>query len=97
MNRSIIVVRDTRSHCYRVIRVHWDGGPTLTSWLRTEYADHNRALELVWQGHRSSIDEAYEPAEHIVFRVLSSAKRWCEYGETLAYHNGKGWRFEGRG
>ena len=96
MNRSIIVVRDTRSHCYRVIRVHWDGGPTLTSWLRTEYADHNRALELVWQGHRSSIDEAYEPAEHIVFRVLSSAKRWCEY-ETLAYHNGKGWRFEGRG
>jgi hypothetical protein len=67
----------------------------LTSWLRTEYADHNRALELVWQGHRSSIDEAYEPAEHMVFRVLASAKSWCEY-ETLAYHNGKRWRFEGK-
>lgn len=96
MNRTIIVVRDTRPHCYRTIRIHWGGGPGLTSWLRAEYTSHRQALELIWAGHRSSIDEAYEPAEHMVFRVLASARSWCEY-ETFAYHNGKGWRFEHRG
>ena len=96
MNRTIIIVRDTRPHCYRVIRIDLDGGPTLTSWLKTEYASYEKAMELIRAGNRSSIDEAYEPAEHTVFRVLSSARNWCEY-ETLAYHNGKRWRFEGVG
>jgi hypothetical protein len=94
MNRTVIIVKDRST--YRSIRIHWNYGQPLEDWLRSEHASWASALDLVWLGHRSTIEkphrEAYGLPEHREFTRLRDAKAWCEH-ITLAYHNGKRWRF----
>jgi hypothetical protein len=100
MNRTVIIVKD--KSVYRTIRLHWEDGQKVMDWLNKDYGTIEKALELVWRGHRSTIAESYAELGHQftstephleTFKTLRDAKAWCEY-KTLAYHNGKRWRFE---
>jgi len=95
MNRSVVIVKSPKKREYAVIRIHWNYGQPLADWLVTEYGSWHEAYELICQGHRSTIEEAHQAPEHQVFRTLRNAKEWCEH-LTLAYHDGKRWRFEHR-
>lgn len=103
MNRTVIIAKDfVKSRpVYRTIRLHWEYGQPVEDWLNKDYGTSDRALLLIWRGHRSTISESHldlgrkfthkEP--HLEsFKTLREAKAWCEY-KTLAYHNGKRWTF----
>lgn len=94
MNRTIIVVKQ-KPNLYRLIRLHWNFGQPVADWLVAEYPTHVDALNLIWAGHRSTIETPHRfiLPEHQEFRTLTAAKRWIEH-TTFAYHNGKRWRVE---
>lgn len=104
MNRSVIIVKDSGKSrpVYRTICLHWEYGQSVENWLKTHYGTVDRAEVLIWRGHRSTIAESYADLGHQfthsephlwTFKTLREAKAYCEY-LTLAYHNGKRWRFE---
>jgi hypothetical protein len=99
MNRTVIIVKTPhKKREYAAIRLHWNYGQAVEDWIRTEYGSWERAYyDLISLGHRSTIEKAHrEPGnlpEHQTFSRLRDAKAWCEH-ITLAYHDGKLWRFE---
>lgn len=97
MNRAVIAVKSKHKNVgWRVIRIHWNYGRQLEDWLQTNYPDHESALKLISEGHRSSTTEPHQvddPASnHWEISTLKAAKLHCEY-ITFAWHNGKQWRF----
>jgi hypothetical protein len=69
--------------------------------LNKDYGTIEKAQVLIWRGHRSTIAESYVDLGHQftrrephleTFKTLRDAKAWCEY-LTLAYHDGKRWKF----
>jgi hypothetical protein len=96
MNRSLIIYKE-KPGTFKSIRVHWDYGQKLENWVQ------NQDIEsLIKEGHRSNIDESYrellddwsedddiEPWKH---KTLKEAINSCEH-LTLAYFNGKQWKF----
>lgn len=95
MNRSVVIVKGPKRREYSVIRIHWNYGQPLVDWLRTEYNTWGKAYDLICQGHRSTIEELGQyPEEHEVFKTLKEAEAWCEH-MTLAYYDGKRWKFKG--
>jgi len=101
MNRAIVIVKNFHKapEKFSVIRIHHNYGQPLEDWLRTEYGTWYKAYDLICQGHRSTIETPHrEPGnlpEHECFTRLRDAKSWCEY-LSLAYHDGKKWKFEHR-
>ena len=95
MNRSVVIVKGPKRREYSVIRIHFEYGQSLVDWLRTEYNTWVKAYDLICQGHRSTIEELGPyPKEHEVFKTLKEAEAWCEH-LTLAYYDGKRWKFKG--
>ena len=95
MNRSVVIVKyPTKKREYGLIRIHWNYGQTLVDWLREQYNTWDRAYDLICQGHRISIEELSQYHEHEVFKTLKEAEAWCEHS-TLAYYDGKRWKFKG--
>ena len=94
MNRSVVIVKSPKRREYAVIRIHWNYGQPLVDWLKTEYKTWDRAYDLICQGHRSTIEESDMSLEHGVFKTLKEAEAWCEH-LTLAYYDGKRWKFKG--
>jgi hypothetical protein len=98
MNRTVVIVKNPhRRREYALITLHWNHGQPVEDWIRTEYGSWHRAYDLVCLGHRSTIEKAHrEPGnlpEHMTFTRLRDARAWCEH-LTLAYHDGKRWKFE---
>ena len=95
MNRSVVIVKGPKRREYAVIRIHWSCGKPLVDCLREQYNTWGRAYALICQGHRSTIEELGPyPEEHGVFKTLKEAEAWCEH-LTLAYYDGKRWKFKG--
>ena len=98
MNRTIIVVQ-MKPKMFCSIRVHWNYGQQVEDWLNNlNLSDIHRLIAV---GHRATIEESYralpydhpsEDCDHWVHKTLREAKDNCEY-KTLAYHNGKKWKF----
>jgi hypothetical protein len=99
MNRTVIIVKNPyyrpRRYPYGLIRLHWQYGQEVEDWLRGTSPDWDSAWRLIQAGHRSSIEvvnsaswPGYNPCP-----TLRGARSCYEY-LTLAYHNGKSWRFE---
>jgi hypothetical protein len=98
MNRTVIIVKDPKpvsGYRYALITLHWQYGPSVEIWLQDTYPDWRLAWPLIEAGHRSTIEEPRRIIlpEHQNFRTLREAKAYCEY-LTLAYYDGKRWRFE---
>ncbi len=101
MNRTVVVVKspgkDRRWHAFRI---HWDEGEKVSTWLRNGFSSHLAAWGLIWNGHRSTIKKPHrlpsQCPEHWSFKTLKEAIAHCEHN-TLAVHNGKGWRIMHRG
>jgi hypothetical protein len=101
MNRTVIIVKDGRESpsrpVYRLVRLHWEYGEDVENWLQQEYPTPDLALGLILGGHRSTRSESYKDlghkAKYETYRTLKAAKADWEY-ITLAYHNGRKWRFE---
>jgi DNA phosphorothioation-dependent restriction protein DptG len=96
MNRSLIVYKE-KPRTFWSIRIHWHYGEKVENWIQ------NRDIKsLIKEGHRSNIEESYrellndwyedddiEPWKH---KTLKEAINNCEH-LTLAYFNGKQWKF----
>jgi hypothetical protein len=100
MNRTVIIVKNPLRGCkekFSLITLHWQHGPLIENWLNASCPHLRAAWDLIEAGHRSTIFEQHrlvrEGAEHYAFRTLREAKAYCEY-LTLAYYDGKRWRFE---
>ncbi len=93
MNRTIIIVKaDKRT--YRSVRIRFDGGMEVAKWLTKCYPDPRSAHSLIEKGHRSSIEEAHRFVlpEYKEFETLTGSRNWIE-SDTIAYHDGTGWKF----
>ena len=111
MNRTVIIVkappvkRDqpiveySHSVKWLAIRLHWEYGDVVKQWLNSEYDSYDKALGLIFEGHRGDIKEktssTSERGRFWGFKTLKEAKEYCEH-YTLAVHSGKRWRFEGK-
>lgn len=103
MNRTIIIVKTDRAAFGRgtlpwaSIRLHWQHGKRVEDWLREDYSSYRDACDLIMQGHRNDIDNSFgsmgHPTEWWEHRTLREAKANFEH-LTLAWHNGKQWRFK---
>lgn len=96
MNRTVIIVKTPHGghrDKFSLIRLHWQHGPVVENWLNAACPHRQAAWNLIEAGHRSTIFEQYEGYERESFRTLREARAYCEY-LTLAYYNGKCWRFE---
>ena len=98
MNRTVVIVKAPgKRREWHAIRIHEDQGETVSTWLGNGFGTWLAAWELVWQGHRSTIRQPHrlpdQCPEHWSFKTLRAAVAHCEHN-TLAVHNGKGWRIE---
>lgn len=97
MNRTVIIVKAPyKRREYGLITLHWNYGQPVEDWLRSEHSTWQQAYDLICLGHRSTIEKAHrEPGnlpEHQTFSTLGAAEDWFEH-ITLAYHDGKRWKF----
>lgn len=96
MNRALIIYKE-KPGTFKSICVHWDYGKPLENWVQKQDIE-----SLIKEGHRSTIEESYrellddwsedddiEPWNH---KTLKAAINNCEH-LTLAYFNGKRWKF----
>jgi hypothetical protein len=96
MNRSLIVYKE-KPGTFWSIRIHWDYGKKVENWVQNQ-----DIKSLIKEGHRYDIEESYrellddwsedddiEPWKH---KTLKEAINRCEH-LTLAYFNGKQWKF----
>ena len=97
MNRTVIVVKDPGQKKFCLIRLHWQSGQIIEDWLTESCPDWDCAWFLISRGHRESISTRIvdQCPAHEFFRTLREARAYCEH-RTLAYYNGKCWRFEHR-
>ncbi|MCP3678427.1 MAG: hypothetical protein GY721_12820 [Deltaproteobacteria bacterium] len=66
----------------------------VAKWLTKCYPDPRSAHSLIEKGHRSSIEEAHRFVlpEYKEFETLTGSRNWIE-SDTIAYHDGTGWKF----
>lgn len=99
MNRTVIIVKEPNRNRWALVSLHWQYGQEVEQWLSQTSPDWRSAWSLIEQGHRSTIAEsrvdlgADERPEYMTFRTLAEAKSSWEY-YTIAWHNGKRWRFK---
>lgn len=98
MNRSLIVVK-IRPKMFCSIRLHWEYGQKIEDWLNS--LNLSEIHDLIAVGHRSTIKESYRAlpytlpdadCKHWTHKTLKEAVLNIEH-KTLAYHNGKTWKF----
>lgn len=94
MNRSLIIVQ-MKPKMFCSIRVHWNYGQELEDWLNN--LNLSEIHSLIGEGHRAMIAESYRSllrndCNHWTHKTLREAIYNCEH-MTLAYHNGKKWKF----
>ena len=95
MNRTVIIVREPSRNRWALISLHWQYGQEIEQWLSQTYPDWRSACSLIEQGHRRTIAESSADSnpEYMSFKTLAEAKSSGEY-YTIAWHNGKRWRFK---
>jgi hypothetical protein len=81
------------------IRVHWNYGQKIEDWLNN--LNLSEIHSLIGEGHRATIAESYrslpydhpeDDCKHWSHKTLREAINNCEH-LTLAYYNGKQWKF----
>jgi|688.fasta_scaffold1322545_1 hypothetical protein len=101
MNRTVVIVKSPgKARGWHAFSIHWDQAEIVSTWLRNGFSTWLAAWELVWQGHRSTIKQPHrlpdQCPEHWSFKTLREAIAHFEHN-TLAVHNGKGWRITHKG